>query len=75
MGDRYKKSEVEILKEKYPSASEAEIMSILSGRNWTAICKYARSKLGLHRTRKAIGLAVSKGLAKGKRKREKKEEK
>ena len=73
MGNRYLKSEIEVLKEKYPSASEAEIMSALPGRSWTAVCKYARSTLGLHRTQRAIGLAVSEGLAKAKRKREKEE--
>lgn len=70
MGNRYLKSEVLIIKEMYPSASKADILAALPGRDWTPIGRYARYRLGLHRTRKAIGLAVLAGLAEGKRKRE-----
>ena len=70
MGNRYLKSEVLIIKEMYPSATKADIMAALPGRDWTAVSRYARHKLGLHRSRKAIGLAVIAGLAEAKRKRE-----
>ena len=45
----------------YPYAMKAEIMAELLGRNWTAVSKYARHKLGLHRSRKAKGEAVQLG--------------
>ena len=76
MGNRYLKSENETLRRLYPSATPADVMAELGPeRNWEAVSKYARHKLGLHRSRKSIGLAVSEGLAKGKKKREEKEEK
>lgn len=70
MGERYLKSEVVILKRMYPSALKADILAALPGRDWTAIGRYARYRLGVYRTRKAIGLAVLAGLTEGKRKRE-----
>lgn len=72
MGNRYLKTEIETLKQMYPSESQADIMAILPGRGWTAVGKYARSRLDLHRTRKAKGLAVVEGLARAKRKKEEK---
>jgi len=72
MGNRYLKSEIKVLKEKYSSASEAEIMALMGDRSWTAVCKYARSALGLYRSRNAIGLAISEGRAKAKLKEEEK---
>lgn len=70
MGERYLKSEIATLRRMYPSASKADIIAELPGRDWTALSAHARRKLGLHRTRKAIGLAVLAGMAEGKRKRE-----
>ena len=71
MGSRYLKTEVESLKRMYPSASEAEILVEVPGRSWMAISKYSRTKLNLHRTKKAIYLAVLAGQAKAKLKEEK----
>lgn len=70
MGARYLKFEISVIKEMYPTEIEDDIMIKLPGRNWTAISKYARSKLRLNRSRKAIGLAVIAGLVEAKRKRE-----
>ena len=75
MGNRYLKSENETLRRLYSSATPTEVMAELAGRNWASVSKYARHKLGLHRSRKAIGLAIVEGLEKAKRKREEKEEK
>ena len=72
MGARYLKSEILVLKAMYPSATREEILAKTPGRSWTVLCEYARHKLNLHRSRKAIGLAVVEGLAKAKQKREEK---
>jgi hypothetical protein len=70
MGNRYLKSEVAALKAMYASATKAEIMAELPGRNWIVVCRYARFRLGLYRSRKAKGLAITAGRLKGQRKRE-----
>lgn len=55
----------------YPTATRSEILAELPGREWTAISKYARHKLGLHRTKKAKGEAVRSGRWKTLKKEEK----
>jgi hypothetical protein len=69
MGSRYLKSENETLRRLYPSATKAEIMAELPDRNWVAVSKYARHKLGLYRTRKSKGLQMLAGRLEAKKKR------
>ena len=72
MGARYLKSEVAIIKAMYATETEEDIMALLPNRDWVAICRYARTYLGLNRSRKAIGIAVTKGHIKAKREKEEK---
>ena len=70
MAARYLKSEVAVLKAMYATETEEDIMDKLPNRNWVAVCRYARTYLNLHRSRKAIGIAVTKGHIKAKRESE-----
>lgn len=72
MGARYLKSEVSVLKAMYATETEEDIMALLPERDWTAVCRYARAYLGLHRSQKAIGEAVKVGYAKARRESEEK---
>lgn len=64
------KTELETLKAMYPSATKADIMEGISERNWAAVSKYARHRLGLHRTKSAKGRAMRVGKAEAKQKKE-----
>ena len=75
MAARYLKSEVAVIKAMYATETEEAIMAKLPGRCWIAVCRYARTYLGLNRSRKAIGIAVTKGHEKAKQESDKKEEK
>lgn len=72
MAARYLKSEVETLRNMYATETEETILAKLPGRGWIAVCRYARSYLKLNRSRKAIGIAVTKGHEKAKREKEEK---
>lgn len=71
MGARYYKSEVAVIMSMYVTETEEDIMALLPGRNWTAVCRYARVYLNLHRSRKAIGTAVKRGHEKALKKEKK----
>ena len=72
MAARYHKSEVAIIKAMYATETEENIMDKLPGRAWIPVCRYARTYLNLRRSRKAIGIAVTKGHEKAKREKEEK---
>lgn len=71
MGARYLKSEVQIIKKMYATESQEVILALLPKRDWIPICRYARTYLGLHRTRKAIGEAIKIGHEKAIKKKKK----
>jgi hypothetical protein len=69
MGARYYKSEVSILQRLYPTATKSEILTAIPGRNWGALRAYAR-RMNLHRSQKAISIAIKMGHIKAKRESE-----
>jgi len=60
-GDRYLKSENETLCKMYPTATKAEILAEMPGRNWLPLSAHARRNLGLHRTREAKWVQIQIG--------------
>ena len=60
-GTLYYKHEITWIKKKFATATIAEIMACLPGRNWTAVAHFATFKLGLKRTRGAKAREIDMG--------------
>lgn len=65
MGDRYLKSELGLLRELYPIAPKAEIISHIPNHTWSALSSRARL-MGLRRTMKTKGKEIQAGMRKDK---------
>lgn len=60
MGARYLKTEEEAIVERYPTASRAEILTLIPDRTWAQIGVHARS-MGIHRATQSWGNSIREG--------------